>query len=441
MRKQLLWLPKKILGSFWFVPLVLALAGWGCGLISVAFDQSDYAVRLAKASSVWAITVDGGRSLVSTVAGGIVTMASLVFSLTFVALTLMSQQLGPRLIQLFIRDRFAKLTFGAFSGAFLFCLAVLAVTGTGDKGNFVPIFSMFVVIILAVASFCLMIIYINHIAVSIQADTLIVRLGGELINALSRLEISASDDPEADDRRADDFDIADDETATQTNSLCATVAGYIAQIDEKSIVGILQKNDLQGRLLRRPGHFLTPGMPLLVLNRDIEHRKDELAEKIQDAIIVEQTRSASESGEFEINALVEVALRALSPGLNDSYTALACIDQLTMALGDLLKAKLKPRLVCDDHGKPRLLLYNQNFEHFIDTAFHPIRHAARDNPLVLARLVNSCRLLLENAREPEWVDSITSHLESLEETIRNNVSDESDRGHLLSNISRNSGKK
>lgn len=121
--------------SFWFLPLVMSLAGGLAGYLSISVDETGWARQLADKKLVLAITVDGARSVISTVAGGIITMASLVFSLTFVALTLMSQQLGPRLIQIFVRDRFAQFTFGSFTGSFLFCLFVLAVTGTGKRAN------------------------------------------------------------------------------------------------------------------------------------------------------------------------------------------------------------------------------------------------------------------------------------------------------------------
>ena len=136
--------------SFWFLPLVLSLAGGLTGYLSISIDETAWARQLADNKLVLAITVDGARSVISTVAGGIITMASLVFSLTFVALTLMSQQLGPRLIQIFVRDRFAQFTFGSFTGSFLYCLFVLAVTGTGKKGEFVPVFSTLLVIVTAI---------------------------------------------------------------------------------------------------------------------------------------------------------------------------------------------------------------------------------------------------------------------------------------------------
>ena len=435
MQQLLSRLPTKLWESFWFVPILLTLVGGIGGMASISFDETEYARQLAGAAFILKITDEGGRSLVSTVAAGIVTMASLVFSLTFVALTLMSQQLGPRLIQIFLRDRFAKITFGSFTGAFLFCLVVLAVTGTGAKGQFVPIFSLLLVIGLAVFSFCLMIVYINHIAFSIQADTLIARLGNNLSTALAQFIQHEGRGTGSADREHE---------ANQAAAVCERLdadsikirsdkTGYIAEIESQKLVHLLQQDDRYGKLLCRPGHFVTDEMPVLQasgLSGDSE-------KAVLDCFVLEPTRTFSETGEFEMNALVEVALRALSPGMNDSYTALACIDQLSSAVADLCKAPLKPRVMADDQGVARLLAYRQGLSHFLDTAFHSIRHAARDNPLVLARLVNAYRMLADLARDNESARrAVSKHLAVLNETIKDCVSTKDDRDHLVELIDR-----
>ena len=422
----------KITQNFWFVPIVLTVLGGVGGLAAIAFDETAYARELVGSKIILAITVDGGRSVVSTVAGGIVTMASLVFSLTFIALTLMSQQLGPRLIPIFVRDRFAKFTFGLFTGAFLFSLVVLVVTGTGQKGNFVPVFSLLAVIALAVVSFCLMIVYINHIATAIQADTLIVRLGTDMKRALEK---SSADLTTHTTQRASDFELDWVEDEHEGVEIRSSETGYIAAIDTSQMVKTLEKHDLCGVLLCRPGHFCAKDMPIMRIAPRSFSVDREIASKLLEAIVIEPTRAVSETGEFELNALVEVALRALSPGMNDTYTALACIDQITAAFIDILKGGPRTRSMKDSAGKTRLLLYDQGFNHFLNTAFHPIRHAARDNPLALGRLANAYLLLNSaGANRPEVRRNIAKHLKAMKETIKNNVSTADDREHLLQHL-------
>ncbi len=425
--------------SFWFLPLVMSLAGGLAGYLSISVDETGWARQLADKKLVLAITVDGARSVISTVAGGIITMASLVFSLTFVALTLMSQQLGPRLIQIFVRDRFAQFTFGSFTGSFLFCLFVLAVTGTGKKGEFVPVFSTLLVIVVAIASFCMMILYINHVANSIQADTLIARLGRQLSAAIDELFVEArtgQGSKDEDKNASDEVKKVRQELQKSDLEIEAAASGYVAAIDTEALVDILCKHDLRAATLVRPGHFVTRGLGLLkVDNKLTEEDFGAFCKEVQEAFNIESTRSLSEAGEFEVNALVEVALRALSPGINDSYTANACIDQLVSAISSLAEAPLKPRLVKDADGRPRLLLYSQGFSHFINISFHPIRHAARDNPLVLSRLLNACRVLLSlRDISDEDTKAVNQHLIALEETIENNVSTGEDRDHLLERL-------
>lgn len=425
--------------SFWFLPLVMSLAGGLAGYVAISVDETVWARQLADNKLVLAITVDGARSVISTVAGGIITMASLVFSLTFVALTLMSQQLGPRLIQIFVRDRFAQFTFGSFTGSFLFCLFVLAVTGTGKKGEFVPVFSTLLVIVVAITSFCMMILYINHVANSIQADTLIARLGRQLGDAIDKLLVqpaSGRRDLDSEDKSSDGIKQLKEDLEGSELAVEAKTTGYVATVDTDTLVDVLCKHDMRAATLVRPGHFVTHGLTLIKIDKDLKGDEFEaLCEEVHDAFNIESTRSLTESGEFEVNALVEVALRALSPGINDSYTANACIDQLVNAISSIAAAHLKPRLVRDADGQARLLLYSQGFSHFINTAFHPIRHAARDNPLVLSRLLNACRVLLSlQGISDHDAKAVNEHLSALKETIESNVSTGEDRDHLLERL-------
>lgn len=430
----------RIWTSFWFLPLVMSLAGGAAGYLSISIDETAWARQLADNKLVLTITVDGARSVISTVAGGIITMASLVFSLTFVALTLMSQQLGPRLIQIFMRDRFAQFTFGSFTGSFLFCLFVLAVTGTGKIGEFVPVFSTLLVIIAAIASFCMMLLYINHVANSIQADTLIARLGHQLGAAIDKLLVRTRTDQRSADREDDTGDdvkqLIDDLEASEL-VVEAEASGYVAALDTDALVDLLTKHDLRAATLVRPGHFVTRGLTLIKVDKKPgDDEFDAFCEDVREVFDVENIRSLSEAGEFEVNALVEVALRALSPGINDSYTANASIDQLVSAISSIAESPLKPRLVRDVDDHPRLLLYSQGFSHFINTAFHPIRHAARDNPLVLSRLINACRVFLSlQDISDEDAKAVKEHLGALKQTISNNVSTREDRDHLLERLS------
>ena len=417
----------------------MSLAGGLAGYFFISVDETPWARELANHKLVLAITVDGARSVISTVAGGIITMASLVFSLTFLALTLMSQQLGPRLIQIFVRDRFAQFTFGIFTGSFLFSLIVLAVTGTGKKGEFVPVLSTLLVIVAAVTSFCMMILYINHVANSIQADTLIARLGrrlGEAIDQLLILPETGHDDPDGTENSADELKKLKRDLEKSDQVVEAEVTGYVASIDTDALVDILLEHNLRAATLVRPGHFVTPDHDLIRLDKSFKGDEFEaFSEEVREAFSIESTRSLSETGEFEVNALVEVALRALSPGINDSYTAIACIDQLVGAMASIAEAPLKPRLLKGADGQARLLLYSQGFSHFINTAFHPIRHAARDNPLVLSRLLNACKVLLSvDDVSDQDSNAVKAHLNALKQTVESNVSTADDRDHLLERL-------
>lgn len=432
----------KIVHGFWLVPTAMAVSGLIAAFVTVYFDETKTGQKFVESLPFLKIRVDGARSLVSTVAAGILTMASLLFSLTFVALTLMSQQLGPRIIQLMVRDNLSKFALGYFIAAFLYSIQVLAATGSGTDGEFTPYTSIVITVGAAIGAFFLMIFFIHHMANSIQADTLVARLSKDFDKAI--LSNFVQLDPE--ETSATSEVAKDDELFARLVSpyqrgkiskLKSPISGYVESIDVDAIITAAKENDWHVECACRRGHFVFKGEPVL---RIFGNHRPELDTKEDEShfskwFSFSERRSPIGEGEYEANALVEIALRALSPGLNDPYTAIACIDHLTDSLLHLLRNNLKSRIIEDDEGSPRLLLYNQGFQHFLDTAFHAIRSASSGIPMVLARLIRCCGILLGAApRGSSHADAITAHLNFLSEAVEAQLDAKSDKKHLLKKI-------
>jgi uncharacterized membrane protein len=173
-------------------------------------------------------------------------------------------------------------------------------------------------------------------------------------------------------------------------------AGYVQAIDAHGLVGLAQEHGVIVEMMRRPGHFVIPTSEIALVAGSSED-DDRLGERIRDHVVLGPKRTATQDVEFSITLLVEIAARALSPGVNDFYTAIACVDHLTAALGLALERGLPSNLLHDDLGRLRVELHPLMFQNLADTAFHPLRQDACANVAVSIRLLESLAMLAAGA--------------------------------------------
>ncbi|MEO6663743.1 MAG: DUF2254 domain-containing protein, partial [Rubrivivax sp.] len=323
-------------GSFWFLPTLMSLAALALALGSVEVDTSMADGWLDDAR--WAyLAYTGGAAgasqVLSTIAGSAITIAGTVFSMTLVALTLASSQLGPRLLRNFMRDRVNQVVLGTFISTFVYCLVVLRTIRRQDEDMFVPHLAVTLGVVLALASLAVLIYFIHHVAVSIQADTMVTRVGAELLDNIDRLFPQTDPLARLRDRRGRADRQAGTADATRgaaaqirlpagfderADTVASPVDGYLQQVDVMELVVLAKAEGLQLRLERQPGQYLITGQPLLRVWPP-GRVDDALRERLLDACVSGDQRTAVQDFEFVVCQLVEVAVRALSPGINDPF--------------------------------------------------------------------------------------------------------------------------
>jgi uncharacterized membrane protein len=315
--------------SFWFIPAVMT-AGIIClSFTTIAFDAAVRERLLEKIELVWVGGADGARELLSAIAASMITVAGVVFSITIVVLTLASSQFGPRLLRSFMRDRGNQIVLGTFIATFTYCLLVLRSIRSDGRGDFVPYISVTLGIILALLSVAVLIYFIHHIAVMIQAPTVIAIVADELDQGIERLFPEKLGDRAAQRVTADPLIPSDFES--RAKPIAATDDGYIQTIDSDGLLDIAKKKELLLRLNYRPGDFVVQGDSLLIV-WPAERVQEETGKELNDAIIVGADRSPTQDLKFTIDQLVEVAVRALSTGINDPFTAINCRSPWRRAL-------------------------------------------------------------------------------------------------------------
>ena len=377
----------RLRSSFWFVPAAMACLAAALALSAVAIDRAvtdDWLERLGWSYSGGA---EGAGLLLGTVAGSMIAIAGTVFSMTLVAMSLASSQLGPRLLRNFMRDTANQVVLGTFVATFVYCLLVLRTIRRADEVAFVPHLSVSIGVLLAMVSIGVLIYFIHHVSVSIQADEVVARVGRELEDGIDRLFPGrlGKAGAEAPALPAElDLPAA---FAREARPVGAAEDGYLQLIDGDALMALASREDLLLRLERRPGHYLVKGQTMVMV-WPADRVTDTLVEQLNDAFVFGNQRTATQDVEFSLHQLVEIAVRALSPGINDPFTAIACLDRLGSALCRLARRDAPSPLRHDDEGRLRLVAPGSSFAGIVDAAFNQIRQSARSNPAVAIRMLD-----------------------------------------------------
>ena len=376
-------------GTYWAVPSAMSVAAVLLSIGMIQLDQAATPRLLNQLSWVYAGGPEGARAVLSTIAASMITVAGVTFSITIVALTLASQQFGPRLLRNFLRDFGNQVVLGTFVSTFLYCLLVLRTVRGSDDTEFVPHLAVTVGVTLAMVSQGVLIFFIHHVATSIQASRIIANVAEDLEGAIDRLfpETIGEDAASADGPRAS----ADGPSEVHgARAVMARTTGYVQAIDADKLMSIAREHDLVVRVHARPGSFVRRGGVLLtVAPAPGEGDRDD--KSFHDVFIIGSDRTGTQDVTFFIDQLVELAVRALSPGINDPGTARLCIDRLEQALCHLGGRQIPSAERYDDDGRVRVVACPLTFPDVLGSAFAEIARYGRSSVSVTCRLLEAVR--------------------------------------------------
>lgn len=355
---------------------------------------------------------EGARSVLSTIAGSVVTVAGTTFSITIAALTLASSQFGPRLLRTFRRDTGNQVVLGTFISTFLYCLLVLRTIVGTDKDQYVPDLAITFGVLLAVLSLAVLIYFIHHTAASIQASTLIDSVNRDLISTI-RDNFAERTGLLKGERDRDDLD---DKPPDEARVLEARHGGYLLRIDYEALVHYAARRDCRVFIHLRPGDFSLPDLPLASIV-PANSSEDEKRTKLDDFFYFGSERTPEQDPEFAFLQLAEIGVRALSPGINDPFTAIACLDKLTESMALAAKRRLTSRFLFDKENALRVIATRVDYETLVIAAFQYIRKAASGNREVLSHLAKQLKLLLQRVNDPDLREALEEQLRQTREGI------------------------
>ncbi len=398
----LAWLDR-LRTSYWFIPALMAVGAIGLSFGTVHVDTLVQASWVRHHSWIWGGGPEGARSVLATVAGSTITVAGVVFSITIVALTLASSQFGPRLLRNFMDDRGTQTVLGVFVATFLYCLLVLRTIRGTDATTFIPFISVTCGIVFSVISLGFLIYFIHHVPSSILAENLIARVAGELQDKIASLyPEDAGDKPE---RALPELPVAFD---AEAHRILARDSGYIQAVGLESLLELAEKRDLVVRLPRRPGSFVAAGSVLA----EVWPRREAgaaVVEQIQSAFFLGPQRTPTQDVEYCVDQLVEVAVRALSPGINDPFTAISCIEWLGVGLIQLSRRRMPaPQRVGED-GRLHLVADTPTFAGVADAALNQIRQYGSSSVAVVLRLLEVIGRVGREVKHPRHLEVLLAH--------------------------------
>lgn len=379
---------EQVRGSYWFIPSLITLAAIGLAQVTLAVDHSTWGRGASRLPWLYTGTADGARQLLATIAGSMIGLAGVVFSIVIVALTLATNQFGPRLLRNFMHDTANQVVLGTFVASFIYCLLILRQVHGGQEEHkivaFVPQISILVAVTFAVAGLGFLIFFIHHTAASIQAPNVIANVTNDLCRTIDELYPERTGEAASLSRvePPDDFD-------ERSAPVLSNLRGYVHRIETSDLLSAAIEQDVIVRIECRPGHWIQEGMTLLRVYPG-DRVTDDLTDRLLGAYATENQRSPTQDVEFAVDQLVEIALRALSPGINDPFTAMQCLDQLGAALARLADRSIPSPMRVDPEGKLRVIAYPTGFENVADAAFNQFRQHAKGSLAVLLRMMEVC---------------------------------------------------
>ena len=416
----------RIRSSLWFIPTVMAITAVLLAYLSVALDRP--VANWLLHTWGWTFTggADGASSVLGIIAGSMITIAGVVFSMTLVALSLATTQLGPRLLRNFLCDTTTQVVLGTFVATFLYCLLVLLNIRRAEEVAFVPHVSITLGVFFAVASVGVLIYFIHHVSVSMQANEIVARVSRELIAGIDRLfpEHIGREAPRIPTAPPDaDFLDAFDREA---RPIPASEDGYLQFIDTDGLLELAIQKDVVIRLERVPGHYVVAGCPLMLVWPG-ERATDLPTDQVNSVFALGNQRNSAQDIEFAVTQLVEIALRALSPGVNDPFTAITCVDHLASALSRLATRDMPSTYRYDSKDHLRVIAPGATFPEVTDVAFNQIRQTARSSAAVTIRLLETIAVVVRFAHRSGDRAALLRHAEMIARGARDGLSEGEDR--------------
>jgi uncharacterized membrane protein len=351
--------------------------------------------------------IDDARAILSAMLGSVSTVLALIFSVALLVLSMMATLFGPRLLYRFLQDWVTQATIGLFMATFIYLCLVFLVTHSDSHTTFIPQISLITSWLLVIASFGFLVYYSHRIAASIQNPDMIARIVDDLQPSVIHAHAHGLTGGESMGPEIVTQQIAEGERVTCKRT------GYVQGIDGAALVAAAARADTVVHLLYRPGQFVLWGEPIACVWPP--QRFTDVDALIDQHVRVGRHRVLKQDCEFGIAQIVEIAIRALSPAVNDTFTGVACVDWVADAVLIVADGSLSDGCWYDQKGRMRLRVPPLRLERLVKAAFDQIRQAAADNPAVLIRILDAIRRITPRIRTAAARQALIAQADAVQE--------------------------
>lgn len=356
----------------------------------------------------WLVPNDPEMSqlLLAAIAGSCITVVSVVYSVLLVALTFASMQFSPRILTYFLNDQVSQSTLGLFIGTFAYCIILLPNIRELSKTT-LPTLSITCALVLATTCLFYLIYFIHHMAIAIQVNYIVQRIARETKNTLGNVfGGNLSGEPQ------EQTLLIEPETGV---NIYSKRTGYIQYIDEKKLLKLANQIDGTIYIYRCVGQFIPAAAPCFKINSP-GNLNEKFSQESLNSMHIGPIRSMESDVEFGIFQIVDIALKALSPAVNDPSTAICCIDHLSRIL--MLAVTLKPpsSQIMDHSGKIRLINKQTSFLRLLNVAYNQIIPYSKNDMAVSLRLLRALSDIASLTKYAPYLAAIRRHAQRVTKT-------------------------
>ena len=407
-RLKIFW--RHLRGSFWFVPSLIVVFSATLARALIEVDSTSSTSWMAGWPRVFGAGAAGARGMLSTIAGSMMTVVGITFSMTLVTLALASSQYTSRILRNFMRDRVTQIVLGIFAGIFTYCLIVLRTIRGGDDAAFVPSIAVTFSVVMSIGGIGALIFFIHHIASSIQASNIIAAVAEETMTAIDRLfPRHLEDEPEEEE---------DDQTALplterKWQDVPSLRSGYIQSVDIGALLDLARELGTIVQMRHGVGDFVVHQGTIASIAMECPPEAAVTAD-VQSTYSIDRHRTVEQDAAFGIRQIVDMALRALSAGINDSTTAAMCIDYLTAIMVRLASRTIPSSRRFKDHDL-RVIAIEPSFATLLDESFDQIRSSAAGNTIILLHMLGGLQTIAGFTTRSKRQLALREHVECIAE--------------------------
>lgn len=416
MRLLLVRLSSAVFGSYWFIPGAMTAVAAALALLGVWIDRTWEDAWPPGLGWLIFSEPDGARAVLQAIAGSMVTVAGVTFSITIATVSQATNQFGPRLMTNFLQDLGNQITLGAFIATFVFCLIVLRTVKAGEGSGvtpFVPNISIALAMVLAIASLAVLIYFFQHVPDSVHISMMVSAVGLRIHTMIDHLYPESLGKGDGDDPLEEAYALGEG-PLQDAAPVYASVCGYVGHIDPKALMETASEKEVVVWVSARPGAFVDPTVPLAFVKPG-GHVDDRTRKRIRASYIVGRKRTETQDLLFLVQQLVEVAGKALSPGINDPVTAMTCIDWLTSSFIRFAGRSVPSPCRYDEAGVLRVVAQPVTFAELAEACYGQVRPYVETDRNAAIHTMNALARVALYLREAEQARIVRKHVEWLKQ--------------------------